>query len=115
MTSPFARFRRPLAANRKPIGSYVDGVWVEPEGLAFTVLASVQPATPEDLQSLPENRRTLATYRLYTDTQLFRALEGVRNPDTVIINGEEYEIAQVSAWQNGIIGHYKCLAVRVQP
>jgi hypothetical protein len=113
--SPFARFRRPLTVSRKSLGAYVNGIWVQNEDYSFTILASVQPATPEDLQSLPENRRTLTAYRIYTDTQLLSALEGVRNPDTMTINDEEYEIAQVGVWQNGVINHYKCLAVRVQP
>lgn len=115
MSSPFSAFRRPLVANRKPMGTYVNGVWTEEAGLDFTILASVQPATPEDLQSLPENRRTFTAYRIYTDVIMLSALEGVRNPDTVTINGEQYEISQVAMWQNGVINHYRCLAVRIQP
>ncbi|MBC3540656.1 hypothetical protein ACFSC6_12260 [Rufibacter sediminis] len=104
-----------MTLKRKPLGSYVDGVWIEGNPVATTILASVQPAKPEDLQSLPENRRALATYKVYTDAELFGVLEGVRNPDILVIYGEDYEIAQVGIWQNGLVNHYKALAVRVQP
>jgi len=109
-------FRKPITVKRPTAGSYVNGLWVATSTPTEIIIqASVQPATTEDLQSLPEGRRQLGAYKLYTDTQLQSVLENANNPDIVVINGEDYEVAQVEPWQNGIVNHYKILAVRIQP
>lgn len=113
MANPFRNTVVPV--KRPPAGDYVDGVWVEGAPSNFDIKASVQPASGEDMESLPENRRTLATYRLYTDIHLLENLEGVRNPDVVTLFGEDYEVTKVFPWRNGIIDHYKILATRIQP
>lgn len=112
--SAFSVFRKSLSLTRKGAGSYVDGVWVDGANQALTIKASVQPATPEDLLSLPENRRTAAAYRLYSDFAFRGALEDAHNPDRVVIGGENYEVTAVSIWQNGVIPHYKAIATRLQ-
>ena len=107
-------FRKPLAVKRPAPGSYVDGVWVDGGApTEFEIMASVQPADAEDLQSLPENRRLAGAYRLYSDTPFQSLLENEHNPDIVVIYGEDYEIAKCQPWLNGVLEHFKALAVRV--
>ena len=113
--SAFNAFRRDVVVKRPAAGSYVNGVWVAGAESTLSVKASVQPATTEDLQSLPENRRTLGAYRLYSSTRFQSLVEGEQNPDIIVIDGQDYEVTQVEPWLNGIITHYKALAVRVQP
>ncbi len=114
--SAFNVFRKPLTVKRPAGGSYVNGKWVESGAPSeITIKASVQPATTEDLQSLPENRRQYGAYRVYSSTQFQSLEEDENNPDVVVIGGNDYEIAQVQPWQNGIVPHYKAIAVRVQP
>jgi len=113
--SPFNAFRKDVTVKRYADGAYVNGVWVEGAETTLTVKASVQPATTEDLQSLPENRRQLGAYRIYTDSELKSVVENANNPDKVVIDSTDYEVAQVQPWKNGLIEHYKALAVRVQP
>jgi len=108
-------FRKPVTMLRPPAGQYVDGRWTEGAPVESSILASVQPASGQDMESLPEARRTMATYRLYTDTQLYEALENVRNPDIVVLFGEEYEVVKVFPWRNGVLEHWKVLASRRQP
>lgn len=114
--SAFNVFRKPLTVKRPSGGSYVNGVWVDDTApTETTVQASVQPATTEDLQSLPEARRQLGAYRIYSTTKFQSLEEDVNNPDIVVIGGFDFEVAQVQPWQNGVIPHYKAIAVRVQP
>lgn len=108
-------FAKPLIVTRYAAGGYVNGAWVEGASSQVTIQASVQPASAEDLQSLPENRRALGAYKLYSSAPFQGVIEGQRNPDTVVINGDTYEVARVDPWQNGVIHHYKTLVVRVQP
>lgn len=111
-----SEFRKDVALKRVAQGSYNNkGLWVDGAETDMTIKASVQPATTEDLQSLPENRRTLGAYRLYSSFEFQTLVEGQKNPDVVTIKGQEYEIAQVDPWENGVINHYKAIAVRIQP
>ena len=107
-------FRKPVTIKRKAPGQFTNGVWQDGAETTFSIEASVQPTTPEDLQSLPESRRMGTSYRLYTDIRLFTVTEKSSNPDVAVIDGEDYEIAMVSIWQNNIIPHYKAIAVRDQ-
>lgn len=101
-------FGRPQTVRRRGAGEYVNGFWVEnTEFEAIPVRGSIQPMNGEDMQSLPEGRRTKAGYKLYTKTELRTASEGV-NPDEVFLFGEWYEVFHVEPWQNGILPHYKC-------
>lgn len=113
--SPFNVFRKDFTVKRPPNGSYNAGEYVQGSGVVFTVKASAQPATTEDMQSLPEARRQLGAYRLYSETKFQSLVEGVSNPDVIVIDGDDYEVAQVQPWKNGLIEHYKAIAVRVQP
>ena len=113
MTTPFEIFRVPLVAQRKALGSYVNGIWVEGALTPLPFTASIQPTTGEELLSLPEGRRDRKTYALFTSTKLNVARTGI-NPDLVTVFGEVYEVVKVDIWQNrpdifGIINHYKVI------
>ena len=109
-------FRRPLQVTRKLAGSYDDaGKWVDgATSKVLTIQASVQPLLGKDVKTLPENRRSLESYCLYTNTNLtiLDELTGLRG-DMVVINGKNYEIVARHDWQNGLIDHYKYIVQRV--
>lgn len=113
--SAFNVFRKPLTVKRPGEGTRVNGRWVDGVPTILTIKASVQPATTEDMQSLPESRRTLGAYKVYSDTKFQSLQENTNNPDVVVIDGGDYEVAEVKPWQNGILPHYVALAVRIQP
>lgn len=111
-----SRFRKPVQILRFAEGAYVDGRWVPGSPTEFCITASVQPTRPEDLQSLPEGRRVLASYRLYTNDVLFVPREGSNGqPDRAVIKDEEFEIMALADWDNGIRTHRRYLAVRMDP
>jgi hypothetical protein len=103
--------RMALTVSRLAVGTYVKGVFTEGTTSAIVITASVQSASPHDLESLPEGRRNAKTYRLYTDTRL--RLVTMSNPDKVGIFGETYEVNLENAWQNGLINHYKYIVTKI--
>lgn len=109
-------FRRPLQVTRKLAGSYNDaGKWVDgATSKVLTIQASVQPLLGKDVKTLPENRRSVESYCLYTNTNLtvLDELTGLRG-DIVAINGKNYEIVARHDWQNGLIDHYKYIVQRI--
>lgn len=115
--SPFDVFRKTLTVKRYATGAYnaSTGMWANGAESETEIKASVQPATADDMEVLPENRRRDSAYRLYTEEPFTVVSEGTQNPDLVVIDGEDYEIARCEPWKNGLITNYKSLAVRVQP
>jgi len=105
-------FRRPITIKRFESGGYVDGIWQEGDDEQITVRVSVQPTSPEDMQSLPEGRRERKSYTLFGSARL-RSVENHANPDRAIIDGEEYEVVTSSEWRNGIINHNRSIVTRV--
>ena len=88
------------------------GKWVEGSESSFTIKASVQPLSEEELQAMPEGRRTRETYRIFCDDVL-NTVEA-QNPDEVVFGGERYEVYSAGKWQNQIINHYTYTISRKQ-
>lgn len=107
-------FRKAVTMRRPAPGSHVEGRWVPGAmGADQTIYASVQPASGEDLERLPEGARNRAAYALFTDTELQAgSIEAKREPDRVVLFGAEYEVLHIEPWQNNVINHFKALAVR---
>ena len=109
----FAVFRKTVTVKRVAPGSYgADGFWQEGAETTLTITASVQPATQEDMQLLPEGRRVTGTHRLYTADVLYLARDG-RNADRVVIDDDDYEVMAASDWQNGIVPHRRYVVSRI--
>ena len=100
-------FRRSLSITRKGVGSYNSVTGLHQDGMPDTVSikASIQPATVDDLKSLPEGRRTDGAYKLYSD-------DLIKVEDIFEINGDSYEVAMCEPWSNGVVNHYKAIAVK---
>ena len=95
-------------------GHYVDGLWQD-EAVdrvhPIRVYASVQPVTPKELQSLPENRREKEVLKVFIPHAV--SLNNAnQNPALVNIAGEDYEIIKKSKWDNGILSHYSLFVTK---
>lgn len=104
-------FRTQFTIQRKSNGKYCNGRWQEGEVTEFTIMASVQPLSGEEMQMLPEGRKDTQAVRIYTDTPLKTVSED--NPDILLYAGNSYEVTTVEPWQSNVISHYKCLAVKI--
>jgi hypothetical protein len=93
---------------RRLTGQYVDGKWIDNAPSEFTIKGSLQPLNGIELRLLPENRREVASYRIYTDTELFTGAKGSsQSPDRAVLSDGQYEVVRVEPWQNGLVSHYK--------
>ena len=107
-------FRKTIPCTRTAAGSYVNGIWVEGTATPFTIEASVQPLRAKEMIMVPEARRNSASYRLYTDTELFTVRPNVTtSPDRVTLFGETYEVLICEPWRNDVISHYKAIVVKL--
>lgn len=106
---------RQTVAVKRPTGN---GTWTKGQFTAsattsFNILASIQPLSGNEMQSLPEGRREKEAIRLYTSTELKIAAEGGANADVVTIAGKDYEVIAVYPWRNGILNHFKVIVSRI--
>jgi len=108
-------FRQSFVVRRRGTGSYnAQGRYVQDApDTTFTIKASRQPLSGSDTNLLPEGKRETETYKLYTTTKLYGALQGNVNSDIVIIDDEDYEVIKVEAWQNNVINHYKVIVSKI--
>jgi len=105
-------FRRTLTVTR-PTGDYVDGIWVPGTPYTFEGRYSVQPASPDDMQRLPEGRRGRDAYTLYGEPELLQAdANAGTNADRVEIDGATFEVGATQEWRNGIIPHHRAVVTR---
>lgn len=107
-------FRKTQTIKRVTAGSYVDGVWVPGTESTFTIQASVQPMTGEDMKALPEGRRMSDHVKAYTseNLQVLGEVVGLQ-PDKLVWRGHDYECIQVDVRQMSVINHYKYIFSRV--
>lgn len=103
--------RKTIALTRKT-GSYINGVWTPGAPVNLTIRGSLQPASSEDLEKLPEGRRNKTAYRIYTKDDI-RGLDTSANPDRVQIHGDSYEVVTVAHWENGLLNHKKAVVVKL--
>jgi len=111
-------FRAPLSTIVFTPGAYVDGHWVEGSETPGTIQASVQPTKPSDMQMLPEGRREVESFRVYSDTRLNTVLDreadgSKASPSMVIIDNERYEVFSSLRWQNNVINHFKMIVIKL--
>lgn len=104
--------RQKIKVFTKTAGSYdANGVYAETQSESF-IYASIQPTSPDDINSLPEGRRQSKTYTLFTSS----ALRGIQdaNQEQVEIDDERYEIVKVQKWSNNILNHYMAIVTRLE-
>jgi hypothetical protein len=103
----FPEFNRTISGTRPGGGSYVLGVWTPSAPTVLSIETSVQPTPDRQIQALPEGRRIISAYTLYSFTE-------IREQDVYSIYGDDHEVLRVRIWQNDNISHYVAIAVRMQ-
>lgn len=106
-------FNQPVKITRVGKGSWVNGIWQEGAPSAFVIQTSLQPASRNDMELLPEGRRGRQTFALYCQHGLRMTDDNAgTNADRAEIYGDMYTIQHVENWANGLIPHYKAIATR---
>lgn len=109
-----SRFRQALTVTRDGgAGEWVDGIWVPGAPAVLTIRCSVQPSNQNDMEMLPEGRRDRQAFTLYGKAELKTADDNAgTNADRIEIYGAMFEVMHVARWTNGIINHFKSIAVK---
>jgi len=91
-----------------------NGRYEKGDAETFTIEASVQPASGNQVKILPEHRRTEEIIVIYSDKQL-RVNDNKKNKsgDTLLHSGKKYEILNVKDWSRTDIPHFECLGVKL--
>jgi len=105
-------FREQLTGYRAAAGSWDGGFYDPGDSVEFSFYASIQPLTPDEMQALPEGRRTLQAYNLFTDYLLQTGEAEDQMPDCVVIDGEHYEVISVARWRTTRLAHYEVIVAR---
>jgi hypothetical protein len=79
----------------------------------FTIHAGVQEVTPEELQLLPEGKRTRKSAFIITETEL-RLATATTLPDWVEIDGEQYEVESKALCRSNVINHCEYIALKIE-
>lgn len=99
---------------RYAAGAYTNGRWAAGTATQSTIVASVQPATSDDLLRLDEGFRTAGGCVVYSQAELRTANEATgRSADRIVWNGENWEVQKVDGHGLGII-HYRAICTRVE-
>ncbi len=106
-------FRRSLLVKRRGKGDYQRGVYIDGDIIELGIFASVQPLAAQETLLLPENRREVKNFKLFTDTKLLATEKGGDNADYVVIDGLDYEVMRVDPWQNAVISHYRVIVSKL--
>jgi hypothetical protein len=121
---PISRLGQTYTFRRFAPGTYVKGVWVsgaevvptdnEGNAIAFSMVASIQRLTPNEMLALPEGQRTSEWIKIYTTTKLEKTIEENKTKgDIVSYDGDEFEVIKIEDWTRSPIPHYKVHAVRL--
>jgi hypothetical protein len=103
-----------LTINRPGVGgTYVLGIYQQPVGTTFQIVANIQPADHEDLMKLPELERSKEVIVLFTPTELKPGNQSAKqNPDTFDYLGNTYEVFKVAVYRMGVLDHTEAICVR---
>lgn len=109
-------FRKLVIVKRKNPGNYnSDGIWVEGDESTIPVRMSIQPLRLEEMDALPEGRRSSKAMKIFADAELLCAEQSeTQNADILIWQGKQWEVVACDAYQMGILPHFKALAVEVK-
>jgi hypothetical protein len=79
-----------------------------------TIRASVQPASDDDMRTLPEGERSRQAVKLFTTSELKVASQHDGTAaDRVVVDAVVYEVRAVQRWRD-LMPHYEAVAVRLQ-
>lgn len=89
------------------------GSWTEGATSTASVKASVQPFSGRAKDELPEGARTNDARYVFTETALTPTDDAAgTNGDTLVIDGEVFEVKAVDPWGGSILPHWRATAVR---
>ena len=102
-----------VTVTRTSTGGYTDGLYVKGLTTTFKTICSVQPATPVEIQNLPEGERT-KDIRKFISIKVIRSSDEKTSviADTIRYKSKDYKIISAGDWD--VYGHTTAFGARVQ-
>lgn len=85
---------------RQTKGGYVDGIFVESKEIFVKALASVQPATADQLKTVPEGERSTDTKALFINKRVYTSGKNGQVADLIKFKDERYKVVSVGDWSS---------------
>ena len=94
-----SRYTETVTVKRSASSSYVNGTLVPGLTTATVTVASIQPASGDELGRSEEGQRVGEFYKIYINLEVKPASETEqRKADIVVWRGQEYEVELVDRW-----------------
>jgi hypothetical protein len=100
-----------IKVERKAGGERINGVWVPGAASTFMAMASAQPATPDELQNLPEGQRDKSIFKFISNKPIYTARDRQQGEaDIIIFKGIRWRVISGADWDS--YGHTTVLAAK---
>lgn len=96
----FLQFNQTLSGFIPGAQTNVSGKLSQTAAAPFTIEASIQPASGNDLELLPEGRRVDSTYIVFSKDE-------IQENWRLTLFGQDFTCIKVEVWRNEVIPHYK--------
>jgi hypothetical protein len=111
-----ADFAQEFEITRSHGGSWIAGKWVN-ETIGVPGYGVIQPATPEELEQVPEGDRVKGSLSFHSEAPLFETHTYGPNDkfagtsDVICHRGQKYRLVKVWQWED--FGYYKAIGARI--
>lgn len=114
--TPKEQFESGITVKRYAAATLIKGVYQAVTPTTFTITASIQPASGDEVMTLPEGDREKELLAVFTNTALRTIDQDTKTEaDRITWEGSDYEVIKVSPWKMGALDHYECIVARVNP
>lgn len=96
---------------KRQSGAWTKGAWVPGTVSNLTLTGTIIPASPKDIDQIPEGDRITGMMAFYTTAETF-VTRSTGTSDVLTWNGEDYKVMLVNPYSD--YGYYKALAVRMK-
>lgn len=107
-----------LGVRRFAAGTRTKGRYTRGTQSSINIDAVAMPINGKERLLLPEGERNREIIKIYSESEFFTADElNNKSADIVTWKGKEYEIINVSDWNNSNfpdLSHYRCLAAKLE-
>lgn len=96
-------------------GERVKGRWTEGEETRTEFSGTWQPANGNDLEKLPEGKRSNETFKCFAPVEIdFTAADADKgvSGDRIEKDGTRYEVVLAAKWDNGLLPHWELTCQR---
>lgn len=109
-------FPKPYFVTRKTGNYDVHGVWQGDNEITVNFMGSVQPADSDTIAAIPQGRENNGVIVIFSDTRLRTSMQDSQQAgDHLTYYDLDYEIVTESAFDSGLLPHFRYVAMARGP